>query len=513
MKSAYLAGFRSPLFALSVPVAMLETLSNLPLSFWVALASIGYGMGWAHRHLREGFGLPVLAVVGTVAVWYVGDVLYNDYQVEFMSQFTPEVMDDAWWQVTLFVIVLLVLVPVVHRRINKHELNRSSHVLRMLHAGVEQPRFQSRLHQLLWPTLILWMILNLVAAIRLENETINYFFPFLSGRVDPWSRGRIGGGIDALLTLANYFELFVAGVFGTLAALLKSWRLRLLAMFCCLLSWPYFIFDRTRNPMLAVVMPAILAWVFLRVRGSTLRKTAILFGFFVLISAWFAFIIANRSQTTITDALQERGFSFEGAGEAHHAGLDMYQELCWINTFITEGSYKPNWGRRYFAELVNPIPRSYWPGKPLIGVDYAILRGQQIGNKIASDENAGIGASVTTGMIGQGVVNYGRVFGPAFAALLMSLWVAVLARLDLRGDSIGRIPLYGLGLILTFNLGRDITLMTLYTFVFGALIVWLLDFVYRPSGLKRMRQPGRTPQNAFRRALQAGAYSINNNVK
>lgn len=32
--------------------------------------------------------------------------------------------------------------------------------------------------------------------------------------------------------------------------------------------------------------------------------------------------------------------------------------------------------KEYFAELMNPIPRVLWPGKPLIGIDYAIARGQ-----------------------------------------------------------------------------------------------------------------------------------------
>jgi hypothetical protein len=60
------------------------------------------------------------------------------------------------------------------------------------------------------------------------------------------------------------------------------------------------------------------------------------------------------------------------------------------------------------------------------------------------------------------------------AALLMSLWVAWLARLDLNVQALGRLPLYSLGLILTFNMGRDITLIILYPFVFGALVVWWL---------------------------------------
>ena len=49
--------------------------------------------------------------------------------------------------------------------------------------------------------------------------------------------------------------------------------------------------------------------------------------------------------------------------------------------------------------------------------------------------------------------------------------MAVLARLDLNVQALGRLPLYSLGLILTFNLGRDITLLNLYPFVFGLLAV------------------------------------------
>jgi hypothetical protein len=51
----------------------------------------------------------------------------------------------------------------------------------------------------------------------------------------------------------------------------------------------------------------------------------------------------------------------------------------------------------------------------------------------------------------------------------------------LRG---GNVILYALGLCLTFNLGRDITLITLYTFVFGALIVWLVNRYNRSENVR-----------------------------
>jgi hypothetical protein len=85
-----------------------------------------------------------------------------------------------------------------------------------------------------------------------------------------------------------------------------------------------------------------------------------------------------------------------------------------------------------------------------------------------------VGATISTGMIGQGVVNFGTFFGVLAAALIMAFWVAILARQDLKGEKMGRMLLFFIGLVLTFNLGRDITLITLYPFLFGyiMLTIW-----------------------------------------
>ena len=115
-------------------------------------------------------------------------------------------------------------------------------------------------------------------------------------------------------------------------------------------------------------------------------------------------------------AFKQKGFNLEKESEVHHEGLNMFEELCWVNTFIEHGSYKPNWGARYFAELVNPIPRTLWPGKPMAGIDYAIARGQKTRGNEGHQGDAGVDATISTGLIGQGEVNFGRFFGPAAAA-------------------------------------------------------------------------------------------------
>jgi hypothetical protein len=445
-----------------------ETISILPFSFWVVVALLVGGIFWSGQYLKDGAGIPMMVVIVTVAAWYVGDACYNDYANHHAKIFSPEILENAWWQVAWFLLIFIVATPYVHSWMNADHLKYRSGILQIAKHGVNYPVLQKQFDLLFKGCLIIWMVLVVIAAIRLKGEILYYFFPFLGYKAEPWGRGRMGSGFDAFLTVAFYFQLMVASTFGVVAAVSTNRRTCFLAILLCLVAWPYFIFDRTRNTMLAVVIPAVLSWVFLRLRGGVVKKIVVLSGCFVVINAWMAFVIANRSDMTIGQALKEKGFNLNNAEHAHHEGLNMFEELCWINTFIENGRYNPNWGARYFAELVNPIPRVIWPGKPLIGIDYAIARGQGGGES----DQANVYATVSTGCIGQGVVNFGVIFGPAAAAVLMSIWVAILARQDLHIGELGRLPLYACGLILTFNLGRDITLITLYPFIFGSLVLW-----------------------------------------
>jgi hypothetical protein len=316
-----------------------------------------------------------------------------------------------------------------------------------------------------------WLVLFLVALLILKAQIIYYVFPFWGIKASPWMHGRIGSGFDFLSIPAVHMQLLVASMFGVVAALATDRRNRYSALLFCLLSWPYFIFDRSRYAMLAMMIPGMLCWGFLRLRGGMWKKILVLLTCFLLVNFWMKFVIANRDTMSISSAFRQKGLSLAAEEKVHNEGLNMFEELCWISTFIDEGTYQITWGGRYFAEIVNPIPRSIWHGKPTIGLDYAKARG--FGQ--ADDTQGGVNTTISTGLIGQGVVNFGRILGPVAAAFLMSLWVGWLARLDLNVQSLGRLPLYSLGLVLTFNLGRDITFMNLYPLVFGALIIWWLE--------------------------------------
>jgi hypothetical protein len=268
----------------------------------------------------------------------------------------------------------------------------------------------------------------------------------------------------------------VGAIFGLVAALSTNPRVRTTAIVGMLLTWPFYIFDRTRKFILLVALPGLLAWVFMRLRGAVLKKVFVLAIFYLFINAWFGFIISHRVESSIAASFEEGEFDFSEASEEKHQGLSMFEELAWINLLTSNGIYEPNMGFNYFANMVNPIPRSLWPGKPTIGLDYAGARGLADPNS-----DAGVYATLSDGVVGQGVVNFGPYFGPVCAAILMSLWICWLARLDLDGRKIGYLALYMIGLVLTFNMGRDITFLELYPFVFGYGICRFLNWRFASS--------------------------------
>ena len=448
---------------------MIEETLLFPTPFYVALVILGVAFVYAWRKRELGVGIPMGAVLGTVTIWYFGDAFYNDY-ASYSRDIGEQYVEAAWWQVALFLVAFLCFVPLLHFAMNRSLFgNRSEFWALMRSGGVDNLEFQRRLDIATRLIFGVWIFLMLIALVRTNFDFLGLFAPFISGKANPWGRGRVGSGFDALISFANYLQIMLAASFGIVAAVAKNRRTRTIAFIVTAISMPWFLLDRTRNTMLAVILPGLLAWVFVRFRGGMLLKIAVLAGAFLVTEGWMKFVIQNRSQSNISTAFSRIGiggvFAQVEASEGKHQGLNMFEELTWLNSFIDKGTYVVNNGARYFAELVNPIPRAIWPDKPMIGIDYAIARGQLYGD--AGDAQGGVGATISTGMIGQGVVNFGTFFGVLAAALLMAFWVAVLARQDLMGEKMGRMLLFFIGTVLTFNLGRDITLITLYPFLFG----------------------------------------------
>jgi hypothetical protein len=470
----------------------MEVIDLLPFQFWLVLLVFGAGGVWAWRERRQAWGFPVLMVLGTVGAWYIADVFYNDY-AGYRIMIGDQSLDSAWWQVLLFLIGFLAMAKPMHRMMNRRLLRGKSFVVRYIEAPrLERRDFQRKINQLAVGLFLAWVLLTVIAMVRVDGDVVGLFAPYAGRIARPWARGQIGGGFSALLSLAMYLQIFLLAGVGVITAIAQSPRIRLIALVICLLAFPTFIFDRTRNTMLVIVLPGVLTWVFLRLRGGLLLKLGIMAAVFAAVNFWFAVVLTNRSGMLFDiEAALSGENKLDGV---HHEGLNMFEELAWIDSFITSGAYLPNGGERYFAELVNVVPRSLWKDKPTIGLDYAVARGQ-----VASGPSGEVTATISTGMIGQGVTNFGRLFGPLAAALLMALWVALLARMDLLGKDPAWMLLYLCGMIVTFNLGRDISFIGLFPFFFGLGLISLIKSVQtsarskltvRASGERRRRGMG-----------------------
>ena len=464
---------------------------SYPFPFWLCLVGMAALGAYFIAKRDEGWGIPALAVVGTVAVWYIVDALYNNY-AGYLLAIGAESLEAAWWEVGLFLVAFGIMVRPVHLALNRKHLGKQSQLIRLMQTGAWQgDAWQDQVDSASRLLAVAWFVLMAIALARVDYDFAGIFLPFLGYKVGPWDRGRIGGGYDFLVAFAGYLQITLTAIFGVVAAIAQRPKTRILALTIFALSAPYFLLDRTRNTIIAAVLPGFLAFAFLRVRGGILIRVVVIAAGFLAMNQWLKFVMDARGHgMNVAYAFSTGRFLHIGQEEAsdnieildllpgvepekiRHEGLNMFEELGWINFLTKMGTYNPNWGSRYFAELVNPIPRTIWRGKPLIGIDYAMARG--LGWSDAEKNQGGVGASISTGMIGQGVVNFGEFYGPIAAALLMAIWVAVLARQDLLGFETPRLLLYALGIVLTFNMGRDITLLVIYPFIFGYILfgIW-----------------------------------------
>lgn len=441
------------------------SLALLILAALVIEALIAWNEAWAK---------PALAVYGTAGMWYPGNMLYAGID-HFKELFPDAIIQAALLQFCGFIICLRLFIPLACRLLaKKSEISGDR---------AEAQSFEQQIIPLFWMVMLIWVLLFTAGAIRLEGNILPVIWPPLAReKVSLFIHTGIGGRTGFLAASAQYSYQLTCAFFGV-AFILGRGGIRTFAFIMICLTWPYYLFDRMRNVQLAISMPALICYLLLG-RSRPLVKGIAGVSFFAVLYIWFLLVGMYRSDYDMSRFLSVPKNSARTLLVTRHFGLDMMEELCYINQFIEKGTYKINHGERYLADALNFVPRAIWPNKPLVGFDYAIARG--FANPGAGYREVGVTATIATGMIGQGVTNFGCYFGVAAAAFLMSLWVGLLARLWTQRRMIGKVFLFILGMGLTFNLGRDITLLVLWPFVFASIGVWILSTtaarpVYRNS--------------------------------
>ena len=149
---------------------------DLALGFWVSLAVLAAVAAYAWRHRREGWGIPAMAVCGTVFAWYHGDVLYNDFS-EYSRQFSADVMNAAWMQVTLFLAGFAWLSPALNRMLNRRLIGRTSTVVGLLSRRDTLVRLQRPLQAAFGVLASVWIGLGLIALLRTDFDWQGIFAP------------------------------------------------------------------------------------------------------------------------------------------------------------------------------------------------------------------------------------------------------------------------------------------------------------------------------------------------
>src|SRR5580765_1143422 len=358
---------------------------------------------------RDSFGITV-GVYITVFAWYFADPFIHPEQYDYLPSSS---LGQSYGQVILFLIGFRVFAPFAIRWI----VSRRS-------SGVFNTRLTSE--QILIAAAALWFLLFVIGIARMGGDVRGAVFP-LDGRFGPtmWGRGATESSASGfLISFAGYMFMAVTAFLGVLVFFQRSvaWRLLAGAMFA--ITLPYFFFAGARSHFLAAVMPFILTYLFYG-RHLLILKLAILAIAFFCLKEGFKFVTVFRLGGFREVLVSENPYELMDEDQGT-IGLNMIQELCYVNAYLETGGASPAYGGRYLNELLNFIPRSIWPSKPMIGIDYAKWRGFE--NEDSEDDELGVNTTISAGMIGGGVLNFGQIFGPVAAGILMALWTGLLIR-------------------------------------------------------------------------------------
>ncbi|WP_414550965.1 hypothetical protein [Anabaena sp. CCY 0017] len=424
---------------------------EIPFSYYIAASLLLFFFVEAAGKMYRSWAIPALMIYLTTGMWYFTEVLYTPERLVIFNNF---ILEQGYYQICIFLIVFRCLLPNFTRTIGKY----SSKVTAF-------NWFTLNPHRLLQILLVMWILLLIYGVSRLDWNFFQALFP-QGGRWSPklWGRGAVGGQTDFIVSAAGYIYTLICAMFGVLLFFQRRLQAKVINLILIIISWPSFYLSGTRNIFIAVAMPAYMTYL-LTSRHKWWMKAVISAGLFVVIN-YLMLIVINFRNTGI-DAYLEGAATLDS--DVKHLGLNMAEELFYINKFYEEGQLTLQYGIDYLAEALNVIPRFLWPNKPLLGHEYNLLR----------NPSSGIQATIAAGFIGRGIMNFGPWLGPVAPGILMSLWAAFLARLWNQRASVLRLALFLVGLGMTPNLGRDITLLVLWPMIFGYFIVRYLERLER----------------------------------
>lgn len=340
-------------------------------------------------------------------------------------------------------------------------------------------RTMSRLDdpEVLWKVVLVCSLIGFAPVAYYSGLQLIQLLDGILGMRQTWGgligRARYGGLRDAMLML----ETFALGAGPLAVMLLLDRRVDFTRKcFCSIVAiWPLLraYGSGTRSALIMAVLPA-LAVIYFKCSPKTQR--ALILGCLIAVPTFYSLMAA------MVVSRGSGALDWDSKEKASYVGSEMLQELAYIvNAVPEEVDYQL--GHNYYVQLVNPIPRFLWAGKPTL--DTGILLAQLKG---ATDKKGEVYLTNSPGMIGEMYLNFGLlgVVGLSwFGGWLVRGW-------DRLGEayaaSLCAMIFYCMGLGVLFIMGRGITMNMFYNMMFLYVGVCLVGWLM-PS---RAPEPSRT---------------------
>jgi hypothetical protein len=213
----------------------------------------------------------------------------------------------------------------------------------------------------LWLLFLGGSAIGLAPMLYFADFKVSVLFDGLFG-AKRWSwaleRGRYGDLRAALLEL----QMFLRAVVPIAAVLLFSKQASGYKRLVCAFFITWMLLRANASGMRSAVVPIILpvaAAAFWKA-NSELRKWLIIVGVpLSLVLGYFysAFVVANRSEGTAD-------FDKALMAAQEYTGFEMFRELLFIVREVPD-NVPYQYGRSYLNQIINPIPRYFWQGKPI----------------------------------------------------------------------------------------------------------------------------------------------------
>jgi oligosaccharide repeat unit polymerase len=268
-----------------------------------------------------------------------------------------------------------------------------------------------------------FIIANLYMWMSVKFNPADWFSGLMLGRFSrPWARGHLGDA-SALLSELALLGYVIPPLTGIILARWRDYRIPVIALVAlCFLCQCFVAFsDGTRN-VLAVYLAGFLGGYFIVQKMISLRRLILVCGAVTGIFLVLANYMLDFREVGLGRYIEEKRYSstykefdnqylggFGAGSEGYFVDSNLYNISLLAAAFPNVYDYL-GWNFPYVA-LTKPVPRVFWPSKP-------------IGLRIEMAEAVGIeGMSISSTFVGESYISFG-IPGVVCAGLLLGAFCA-----------------------------------------------------------------------------------------